>query len=139
MQPRWFRLKSSRKKANISGEIQLQFSLVDPDSNDEDEIARKYFMWQSNYIQTPSPSWPDEDPLLQAAEESEDDEDDESPSPEEDAAQVSGKASKKEKKRDRRKKNKGTPYELNGGSDVVGVIFLEISSITDLPPERNSR
>lgn len=32
---------------------------------------------------------------------------------------------------------KGQHYELSRESDVVGVIFLEINSITDLPPERN--
>lgn len=33
---------------------------------------------------------------------------------------------------------KGRHYELSRESDVVGVIFLEINCITDLPPERNS-
>lgn len=32
---------------------------------------------------------------------------------------------------------KGQHYELSRESDVVGVIFLEINSIADLPPERN--
>jgi phosphatidylserine decarboxylase len=37
----------------------------------------------------------------------------------------------------KRKKRKN-PYEFtNGGSDVVGLVFLEIGSITDLPPESN--
>ncbi|RWA09534.1 hypothetical protein EKO27_g5588 [Xylaria grammica] len=37
----------------------------------------------------------------------------------------------------KRKKRKN-PYEFsNGGSDVVGLIFLEICNITDLPPESN--
>ncbi|KAK6200882.1 phosphatidylserine decarboxylase [Pestalotiopsis sp. IQ-011] len=37
----------------------------------------------------------------------------------------------------KRKKRKN-PYEfVNGGSDVVGLVFLEIGSITDLPPESN--
>ncbi|KAI1366150.1 phosphatidylserine decarboxylase-domain-containing protein [Xylaria arbuscula] len=37
----------------------------------------------------------------------------------------------------KRKKRKN-PYEfLNGGGDVVGLIFLEICNITDLPPESN--
>ena len=29
-------------------------------------------------------------------------------------------------------------YEFSGMSDVAGVLFLEISKIVDLPPERNS-
>ena len=29
-------------------------------------------------------------------------------------------------------------YEFAGGSDVTGIVFLEIKKIVDLPPERNS-
>ena len=38
-----------------------------------------------------------------------------------------------------RKKTKAPAYEFTGGTDVVGIVFLEIGKITDLPPERNSR
>lgn len=37
-----------------------------------------------------------------------------------------------------KKKSKKRAYEFSGGSDVVGIIFLDIGKITDLPPERNS-
>jgi phosphatidylserine decarboxylase len=37
-----------------------------------------------------------------------------------------------------KRKKRENPYEfVNGGSDVVGIIFLEICNITDLPPESN--
>ena len=37
-----------------------------------------------------------------------------------------------------KRKKRDNPYEfVNGGSDVVGIIFLEICNITDLPPESN--
>ncbi|KAI1773405.1 phosphatidylserine decarboxylase-domain-containing protein [Hypoxylon cercidicola] len=37
-----------------------------------------------------------------------------------------------------KRKRRRNPYEfVNGGSDVVGLIFLEICNITDLPPESN--
>ena len=36
-----------------------------------------------------------------------------------------------------KKKAKARTYEFSGGSDCVGIIFLEIGRITDLPPERN--
>lgn len=37
-----------------------------------------------------------------------------------------------------KRKKRENPYEfINGGSDVVGLIFLEIGNITDLPPESN--
>jgi phosphatidylserine decarboxylase len=36
-----------------------------------------------------------------------------------------------------RKKKQLTAYEFSGGSEVVGIVFLEIGKITDLPPEKN--
>lgn len=37
-----------------------------------------------------------------------------------------------------KRKKRDNPYEfVNGGSDVVGIVFLEICNITDLPPESN--
>jgi phosphatidylserine decarboxylase len=37
-----------------------------------------------------------------------------------------------------RRKTKARAYEFTGsGSDVIGIVFLEIVRITDLPPERN--
>ena len=37
-----------------------------------------------------------------------------------------------------KRKKRDNPYEFtNGGSDVVGIIFLEICNVTDLPPESN--
>lgn len=38
-----------------------------------------------------------------------------------------------------KRKKKARAYEFQSESDVVGIIFLEISRITDLPPERNSK
>ena len=38
-----------------------------------------------------------------------------------------------------RRKSKARAYEFSGGSDVVGIVFLEIGKIIDLPPERNSK
>lgn len=38
-----------------------------------------------------------------------------------------------------KKKSKKRAYEFSGGSDVVGIVFLDIGKITDLPPERNSK
>ena len=36
-----------------------------------------------------------------------------------------------------KRKAKQRGYEFTNGSDVAGVLFLEIQRITDLPPERN--
>jgi len=38
-----------------------------------------------------------------------------------------------------KKRAKARAYEFTGGTNVVGVVFLEIGKITDLPPERNSK
>ena len=39
-----------------------------------------------------------------------------------------------------KRKSKAKAYEFTGGgSDVIGIAFLEISKITDLPPERNGK
>lgn len=38
-----------------------------------------------------------------------------------------------------KKKTKARAYEFSGGTDIVGIVFLDIGKITDLPPERNSR
>ena len=38
-----------------------------------------------------------------------------------------------------KRKAKQRAYEFSGSSDLAGVLFLEISKITDLPPERNSK
>lgn len=38
-----------------------------------------------------------------------------------------------------KKRAKARAYEFTGGTDVVGIVFLEICKITDLPPERNRR
>ena len=54
------------------------------------------------------------------------------------------KAAKEKRKRRLRMKRlktraKARGYEFTGGTDVVGIVFLEICKITDLPPERNSK
>lgn len=132
-------MKSSRKKATISGDIQLKFKLIDtaPESSDE-LIAQKWAQWVSSLAGSPSPVQQDEDPLARLGDDVDiSDDDDSSPSPDDDVS-ASGKSSKKGKdKKDKKKKSKSSPFELNRGRDVVGVIFLEISSITDLPPEKN--
>ena len=57
-----------------------------------------------------------------------------------DPAKTSKEAKKKRKLRlaKLKKSTKARAYEFTGESDVVGMVFLEVSKITDLPPERNS-
>ncbi len=73
-----------------------------------------------------------------------DDDEDEGAEPASDETDDPSKPESMEKKKRRlrlaklrRRKKKTRAFEFMGGSDVVGIIFLEISRITDLPPERN--
>ena len=74
-----------------------------------------------------------------------DDEEDEEPdtSDETDDLMKPGESEKKRRRKLRlakiRRKTKARAYEFTGGSDIVGMVFLEVSRITDLPPERNSK
>ena len=66
---------------------------------------------------------------------------DDEPSPE-DEDPNKPEAAEKRKRRLRikglKKKRRENPYEfINGGNDVLGIVFLEIKNITDLPPESN--
>lgn len=73
------------------------------------------------------------------------DEDDDNDIETSDETEESGKLDVAEKKQKRlrlkklKRKSKARAYEFTGGTDVVGIIFVEICKITDLPPERNSK
>lgn len=81
---------------------------------------------------------------LEDDDDDEDDNDDKDPetSDEADNSAMPEKAEKRRKKlrmKRLKKKAKARAYEFTGGTNVVGVVFLEIGKITDLPPERNSK
>ncbi|KAH7083956.1 phosphatidylserine decarboxylase-domain-containing protein [Paraphoma chrysanthemicola] len=142
-EPRWFPLESRRtgkKKSVVTGEIQIQFSLADtsnPAASPE-TLIQKFLA-----IAGSSPS-PDEEEaeLLLRADSNNTDVDDEDSSDE--AQDESKKAEKREKRRKRlrlaklkKKAKQMSGYEYSSNGDVAGVLFLEISKITDLPPEKN--
>ncbi|KAK4462040.1 phosphatidylserine decarboxylase-domain-containing protein [Cladorrhinum samala] len=165
--PKWFKLKSKRpgkKTGVVSGEVLLQFTLLDnsnkaatPQSIYEKFAAIAKSVPAGDASRNPTPSRtpvlgpvkgkePSPAPSLggrQADDADEDDDyevyEDETP---EDEDPTKPETAEKRKRRLRikglkRKKNEN-PYEfLNGGSDVVGIVFLEICNITDLPPESN--
>ena len=155
-QPQWYTLKSGskskKKKGDVSGEIQVQFSLTDT----SDPTANPQELLQKLSIYTASgPDDSDDDDELKLSQldsaSVEDDEDDEdgddktdSRSGSEETDDLTSKPDKAEKRKRRlqmkklKRKTKARAYEFTGGSDCVGVIFLEISKITDLPPEKNS-
>ena len=146
-QPHWFKLKSKRKegkrKADVSGEVQMSFSIVDsanPAASPE-EIQRRFrsvlkLADEDDDLSRTSTNV-DEDEA-----DEDDDEDDLETGNEADTPSKPGVAAKKEKKkrlaRLRRKSIAVRGYDFTGGNaDVAGMIFLEIVKVTDLPPERN--
>ena len=151
IQPTWYKLKSKRKgkKSTVSGEVLLQFILVDthsPNASSE-EIYRKY---KSVLVAAE-----EEEEIIsrtttaesQSAEDVAEDQDhehehDSSEDDETDESSSAGKAAKKEKKKRMRRLRRRSiavrAYEFVGGAgDVAGIIFMEICKITDLPPEHN--
>ena len=77
-----------------------------------------------------------------------DDEDDDDADEKEDTSDETDELSKTERAEKRKKKlrlkrlkrkTKARAYNFGRGTDVVGIVFLEISRINDLPPERNSK
>jgi phosphatidylserine decarboxylase len=144
-EPRWFPLESrrtGRKKAVVTGEIQIQFSLSDASNPaaSNDELFHKF---SSFTTQTPSPDEDEDEAILGGERSDNDDQDDEDSS---DELDESRKAEKRERRRKklrlaklRRKANKMQAYEFSDKSEVAGVLFLEITKVTDLPPEKNGK
>lgn len=154
--PTWYPLRSKRpggkKTSNVSGEVKLQFTLYDSTNvaATPAEILEKFralagvdpLELRSSDASTPGLqiSRSNTGDLLVEGEEIESDSDDE-PSDETDDPTKPESVEKKKRrlrlKGLRKKKKQLRGYEFAGGSDVVGIVFLEIGKITDLPPERN--
>ena len=152
-EPKWYALKSKRpgkKTSIVSGEVQLQFTLIDTTNKEatDQQILEKLATVAGSDGSTPTAtpavtpvpgeSAPLTDVVAFAGEE--DDEDEESQEGEDDSSRLY--RSEKRKKRlllkGLKQRRRQRAYEFNNsGSDVVGVIFLEICNITDLPPESN--
>lgn len=152
-QPQWYTLKSNRggkkKSSIVSGDIQLQFSLVDTanaEASAQDIIQKLHSVVQL------SPEEEKQEALDLAqlekstcldGENENDDYDEEDEEDSSDDVEDPSKPETQEKRRRRlrlrrlKRKTKQRAYEFSGGSDVVGIIFLEIGRVTDLPPERN--
>ncbi|KKA30642.1 hypothetical protein TD95_004215 [Thielaviopsis punctulata] len=161
--PKWYPLrskKSGRKQSVVSGEVQLQFALVDsqlPQAS-PDQIMQKFASFVSSVADAGIPtaaiaraSTAPNPPTKSATSTSQDssttdgdgdeyDEDDEDEDVDLDDKTLDPSERRKRRLRIRglKKKRRNNPYEFsNGGSDTVGIIYLEISKITDLPPESN--
>ncbi|KAL9599585.1 MAG: hypothetical protein Q9219_003741 [cf. Caloplaca sp. 3 TL-2023] len=148
-EPKWYTLKSKRKGEKkkgtaISGEVQMQFTMSDPSnpSATPQEILQKFLVMAAV---SPGPETEDMDGFGRTdSNDRNEDEDDEEKDLEtsdetEDPSKLDVSEKKKKKLRLKRlkKKTKARAYEFTGGTDVVGIVFVEICKISDLPPERN--
>ncbi|KAL9098265.1 MAG: hypothetical protein Q9163_006049 [Psora crenata] len=160
-EPHWYTLeargrgKGKKKKGlNVSGEVQMQFALAD--ASDPAATPQELLQRLSAFTaigpdddnDDEDDDEDDDDELAQMNsldledEDKEDDVDGKEPDTSDETDDLS-KPEKEEKRKRKlrmkrlRKKTKARAYEFTGGSDVVGIVFLEISKITDLPPERN--
>ena len=137
-----------KKDTVVSGEVQMQFSIVDssnPSATPQD-ILRSFMSLADS---SPPEDADDDDEItrLESLDAREDDDDDDDDKEDETSdgtddpnkPEVAAKRRRKLRLRRLRKKTKARAYEFTGGTDVVGIAFLEIGKITDLPPERNSK
>ena len=157
--------RPGKKTGVVSGEVLLQFRLLDNSNKDATPeqmynkftaIAKAAPATESSRNptpartpvlapvagkgKTPSPS----PPLSRRPTDLEDEDeydvyDDETPE-DEDSSKPEAVEKRKRKLRIKglKRKKRENPFEFtNGGSDVVGIVYLEIANITDLPPESN--
>ena len=160
IQPKWYTLKSRRKggkkNSEVSGEVQIQFSLIDA-ANPAASPEEIYHKFKSTVLAADADSEDNTSRLSSHNKNADDDTDAELD--EEDAEDGTGideetsdetedqtkpdfekKKKRKKLKMLRRKSRAIRAYEFTGkDSDVAGIIFLEIGKITDLPPEKNSK
>ena len=135
----------------MSGDVQLQFAIADPfnPSAETSEIMERLFAFVNL---TNINNDGDNDEILNGSsfggdnDDDNDDDDDEYNNKELETSDETDDPTKpsaieKRKKNRRLSKLKDTTtkraYELTGGTHVVGIIFLDINKIVDLPPERN--
>lgn len=131
----------------MSGEVLLEFSLQDPlhSSATPHQLQQRLLALVASSSESES-----QDDRAFAREEtkdvddSDDDDDEEQIEAGNDSSNNPPKNESPEKQHRRlrlarmKRKVKERAYELNGQSELAGVLFLEIEKITDLPPEHNS-
>ncbi|KAI1136181.1 phosphatidylserine decarboxylase-domain-containing protein [Hypoxylon sp. FL0543] len=159
--------KPGKKSNNVSGEVLLQCTLFDSTNKDatDAQILEKLRALAATLPEAASRNaTPNLTPMLgptsgpqstsapspqlsrNTTDGSQDDEDDdeildEDETPEEEDPNKPETAEKRKRRlriKGLKRKRRQNPYEfVNGGSDVVGLIFLEVCNIKDLPPESN--
>ena len=124
----------------------MQFTMVDPSnpSATPQDILQK-FMVMAAVSPGIEGDEVDEFSRVESNDREEDDDDndietsDETEEPGALKSDVSEKKRKKLRLKKLKRKTKARAYEFTGGTDVVGIVFVEICKITDLPPEKNSK
>jgi len=161
------KMRRKKKDKTVTGEVLLEFVLYDPTNPaaTPTQILQKYRGVVADPMGDDDEDDADMDELLDefgarniqedaSEDEGDDDDDDEDDNEQGQSADetdedvitpgvtVQQKTERRRKRRlaklRRRKKEIKKSYAFGGMSDVAGVLFLEISRITDLPPERNS-
>ncbi|RKF80252.1 Phosphatidylserine decarboxylase proenzyme 3 [Golovinomyces cichoracearum] len=143
LEPKWYTLRNERtcgkKNDKVSGDVQLQLTLYDSTNlNATPAQILEKFRTISSLVYLSDNSPPSNKPSASDVQVSDDIDDEQSG--ESDATTKSGTTEKRRRKlmlRTLRKKKNMTGYEFSGNGEVVGIVFLEICKITDLPPERN--
>lgn len=147
---KWYPLKNMRqggkKSNNVSGEVQMQFTLYDtsmPGAAPQ-QVMEKFWsiagIEPESITPTKTISATSGAGLPREDDEDEDLDEEEEPS---DETEDSSKSETVEKRRRRmrikglKKRKQHQLYAFSGDSDMVGIIFLQIGKITDLPPEKN--
>ncbi|KAF3491013.1 C2 domain-containing protein [Arthroderma uncinatum] len=136
--PQWYDLQSkwkttSKKNNDVSGQIQLQFSLVDPTnpSASPEQILSRF----KNLIRNSDDEDEDATPTTSG------DNDEIGESSREDLSKPDDIAKQRQKSKVARLKRRSIAvraYEFCGAKDgVVGIVFIEINKVLDLPPEKN--
>jgi phosphatidylserine decarboxylase len=147
---KWYPLKSRRtghkKSSYVSGEVQLQFTLYDTSTPGTTSLQVMEKFWSIAGIEpellTPTKSGQGTNGTGVQRDEEEDEDMDEEEEPSDETEDPS-KPETVEKRRRRmrikglKKRKQHQLYAFSGDSDVMGIVFLEIGKITDLPPEKN--
>lgn len=157
---KWYPLRSkrqsSKKDSSVSGEVQLQFTLYDSVAlgsssstimdklrilSNKIEPDSASISWRNTNNNSQNPSPPQTAHLAvdtpDLSEIDDDDDDEEDPSDETEDSSKSAQRKRRMKIKGLKKRKTNRLYEFSGDSDVVGIVFLEIVKITDLPPEKN--
>ncbi|KAM5444922.1 phosphatidylserine decarboxylase [Microsporum ferrugineum] len=137
-EPQWYDLQSkwktsSKKNNDVSGQIQLQFSLIDPanPSASPDQILSRF----KSLIRNSDDEDEDATPTTSG------DNEEVGESSREDLTRPDDIVQQRQKSKVARLKRRSIAvraYEFCGAKDgVVGIVFIEINKVLDLPPEKN--